>query len=102
MKVDVEPLNILKQAIDTHEEALAGFFEKHAEDDPENMSDEDLAVYDSDWARAIIDMVKAQLTKLRYRDAETLDIHVVCDDDEIWRISTEDLQKLDSLIIYYP
>ena len=100
--VDVEPINIMELAIDSHEEALADFYEKYADADTEAMTDEEYQAYDNDWFRAVLDMVKAQLPNLGYQDPVTVDMRVTLGEDDVWQINDEDWQELDTEIICYP
>ena len=100
--VTIQPLNIMDAAVQSHDEALAGFYEKYAGVSPDELSGGELAAYEADWADAVIEMVRAQLSRTTYRDAETMDIRVAQDEDGTWQMSAEDLQALDALILYYP
>ena len=100
--VTVQPLNIMDAAIQSHDEALAGFYEKYAGVSRDELSGEELAAYEADWAHAVIEMVRAQLARTTYRDTETVDVRVTQDGDGTWQMSAEDLQTLDALVLYYP
>lgn len=100
--VTVQPLNIIQDVIKDHDDAMAGFFEKYADVSREDLQGEALAAYDADWAHAVLNMVRAQLSHVTYRDTETVDVHVTQTEDGAWQMDAQDLQTLDALILYYP
>ena len=102
VKVEIQPLNIMDAAIQGHDEALAGFYEKYTGVSPDDLSGEELTSYEADWADAVIEMVRAQISHTTYRSAETVDVRVMQDGDGTWQMNAEDLQTVDALILYYP
>ncbi len=102
VSVEIQPLNIMQTAIDSHHEALAGFYEKYRDVSKEDLSGWELTAFERDWANAVIEMVRAQLGHITYRDTVTVDVRVLRTEDGFWQMSSEDLQTVDELILYYP
>lgn len=100
--VTVQPLNIMEAVIQDHDAALAGFYQKYADVDRDALDGEALAAYEADWAHAVIEMVRGQLSHITYRDTETIHVRVTQLEDGSWQMNAEDLQALDALILYYP
>ena len=100
--VTVQPLNIMEAVIQDHDAALADFYAKYADVNKWDLSGQELAAYEADWAEAIIAMVRGRLAHITYRDTQTVDVRVTQLEDGTWQMDAEDLQNLDSLILYYP
>lgn len=100
--VTIQPLNIMESVMEDHDKALAGFFSKYGGVNKADLSDEELAAYEADWAAAVISMVQGKLAHITFRDTETIDVRVVQSEDGTWQMNADDLLALDALILYRP
>ncbi len=106
VKVTVEPIDVLHLVYD----AMAGdevpadvqaFYDKYADVDVENMSDEDYIVYDNEWARLMIALTREKLADSGYLEAKSTVVQVAQGDDDVWSIPDDDFMTVDSYIVDY-
>ena len=102
VKVEIAPINIVNLIDENWEEGMADFYEKYADQDPSEMTDEEYNAFDADWAHGILQLFRDQLPEIGHMDAESIAVQVVKNDDGVWRIADSDMGKIDELIIYYP
>lgn len=102
VKVEMEPINVIELATDVQETATADFFAKYADADVQSMTDEEYEAYDADWAETVIAMVQEQIPLLGYKPAVSFAVQVVKGDEGFWQIADDDLNDLDTQIVYYP
>ncbi len=102
VSVEIQPLNIMETALANPGEAMATFYEKHGGVNREDLSGEELAEFEADWADAVITLVRGQLSHVTYRDTVTVDVHVTQTEEGFWQMDAGDLQAVDALILCYP
>ena len=102
VNVAVQPLDIMRTAIDDHNSALADFYREYDGVSRGDLEGDERAAFDEAWARAVMAMVRGQLTHITYLDAQTVSVRVSRLEDGTWQMNADDLQEIDRLILYYP
>ena len=62
------------------------------------MTEEEL---ETAWAEGVIGLFKARLDSIDYLEPETISVQIVKDESGVYTISSDDYEKIDSLIIQY-
>lgn len=101
VKVDVQPIDIFVQVLDSIEDHVADFHAKYTQDVVDAMDDAAYQAYDAEWADLVIDLVEQKLQTIGHEETTSLAVQVVLQ-DETWRISDDSMTNIDTAMITYP
>lgn len=105
VKVLVEPIDIMEQALDLYNgdeyAPLNDFWAKYENTDFNAMSDEDYIAYIHEYGEIIVQMVRGLLPDLGYKEQKSLVIQVE-EVDGSFGVNQDDFMNFDSYVIYYP
>ncbi len=101
VKLTVYPIDVMQRVIDESDAIVDSVNSQFT--DEQLATEEGYAVYDAAWAQAFIDACYDKLASVGYLDPEEMVVQVTQDPvDELWIISDNDFQRIDTAIIYYP
>ena len=101
VKLTVYPIDVMQRVIDESDAIVDSVNSQFT--DEQLATEEGYAVYDAAWAQAFIDACYDKLASVGYLDPEEMVVQVTQDPaDELWTISDNDFQRIDTAIIYYP
>jgi len=108
-QVKVQPVDLIALVSDTYMEAYAAEFSaRYGETtlgDLETMPEADQAdfwtAYENDWAMGIVELVRTHLSELGYREAVTMLLQFLPDEEGWFSIPETDFAHLDALILAY-
>lgn len=96
VSLTIYPIDIVQKVINEDWDAFAEAWQ--ADDTLYDMTEEE---FETAWAEGIIDLFKARIDSIDYLEPETISVQIVKDDDGVYTISSNDFQRIDSLIIQY-
>ena len=108
-QVKVQPVDLIAQVSDTYMEAYAAEFSARYSEttlgDLDAMSEADQAdfwaAYENDWAMGIVELIRAHFSELGYREAVTMLLQFLPDEEGWFSIPETDFAHLDALILAY-
>lgn len=108
-QVKVQPVDLIAQVSDTYMEAYAAEFSaRYSEttlEDLEAMPEPDQTdfwtAYENDWAMGIVELIRTHISELGYREAVTMLLQFLPDDEGYFSIPETDFAHLDALILAY-
>ena len=99
VSVTIWPIDILQKVYDNEMEGFAAdLSEKIASGNYDALTDEE---FETLWAQGVIDLVNAHLDELDYLEAQTMEIRVEKDSDNVYSVNVTDFQNADELILAY-
>lgn len=102
VKVSVEPVDTIRLAEDKWEGALKEFYEKYPGDVQNAMTDEEYEAMDKEHAAIVLEVLQGVVEDTGNLPAEEILVQITRDEEGIYSLSTEELQKIDIRIIDYP
>lgn len=96
VSLTVYPIDIVQKVVNEDWDAFAEAWQ--ADDTLYDMTEEE---FETAWAEGVIGLFKARLDSIDYLEPETISVQIVKDESGIYTISSNDFQRIDSLIIQY-
>lgn len=102
VKVSVEPIDTIRLARDGWADAMAEYYKQYPTDDRTSLSDEQREEADSQYAAAVLELLRSVLPETGNLAAEEILVQLTRDGDGVYSLSSAELGKLDARIIDYP
>lgn len=102
VKVTVEPIDIAHLVEEELKEALEPWYEKYPTEVQDRMSDEEYQSADEEWARIIVDTVKAKLPETGNLEERSTSVQIEKTEEGTYVLTQEDFDRLDAMILDYP
>lgn len=96
VSLTVYPIDIVQKVVNDDWDAFAEAWQ--ADDTLYDMTEEE---FETAWAEGVIGLFKARLDSIDYLEPETISVQIVKNEEGIYTISSNDFQRIDSLIIQY-
>lgn len=101
VRVEVEPIDIVRQVGAGLDEKLKPFFEKYTSEVQNTMTTEDYEAFDAEWARLIVDAYKEALPQTGNLPAQSVTVKIRRDEEGYYGISDEEYKRVSALVIDY-
>lgn len=101
VKVEVEPINIVKLVETDFDKATKDFHEKYTTEVLNNMTDAQYRRVDAEWADLIVKLYRDHLAETGNHSARTIVVQLELDDDGYYTINSDDFARLDDAIVNY-
>lgn len=101
VRVEIEPIDIVRQVGAGLDEKLKPFFEKYTSEIQNTMTTEDYEAFDAEWARLIVDAYKEALPQTGNLPARSVTVKIQRDEEGYYGISDEEYKRISALVIDY-
>ena len=109
LQVKIQPVDLIAQVSDTYMETYAAEFSaKYANThlgDLESMTEAEQAAfwtaYETDWVTGIVALLRTHFDQLGYREAVTVVVQFLPDEEGFFSIPETDFAHLDALVLAY-
>lgn len=101
VKVEVEPINIVKLVETDFDKATKDFHEKYTTDVLNKMTDAQYQRVDAEWAQLMLQIYRDHLAEVGNHSARTIVVQLELDDDGYYSINSDDFARLDDAIVNY-
>ncbi len=101
VKLSVEPINIFQLVDADWNEGMKAWYEKYPNGVLNSLSTEEYQAADEEYARMILDFFWEKMADIGNESARTITVQLEKDADGYYVINSDDLSRLDELIINY-
>lgn len=109
LQVKIQPVDLIALVSDTYMEAYAAEFSARYADtnleDLESMTEAEQTafwtVYENDWVTGIVELIRSHFSELGHREAVTMVVQFLPDEEGCFSIPETDFANLDALVLAY-
>jgi len=99
--VTIYSIDIIQKVLEDFDDFMSAWYDRQEDGDFEDMSVEE---FETQWAREVINFVKARIGNIGHLEPETISVRLVShssDGSNFYTISEDDMRRVDTLIITY-